>query len=92
MDPLIGSLASLGIGGIIAGIVLVWKRQDDKERLEEHKTFADTLETMSAQIMKTVSDNTASNIELKNAITNWHDDLALDKRMANLESRVKGND
>lgn len=38
MDALIAQLATLGVGGLIAAVVLVWKRQDD---IKNDKTLAE---------------------------------------------------
>jgi len=38
LQTLLNSLASLGVGGILAGIVIWWKRQDDEKHLAEWRS------------------------------------------------------
>lgn len=50
-------LATLGIGGILAGFIFLFYRKDIKQYTELWKTT-------SEQLMRIVSDNTASNVRL----------------------------
>ena len=50
-------LATLGIGGVLAGFIFVFYRKDIKQYTELWKTT-------SEQLMGIVGDNTASNVKL----------------------------
>lgn len=56
-------LATLGIGGILAGFMFVFYRKDVKQ-------YTDLWKTSSDQLMEIVKENTASNIRLISLIEN----------------------
>jgi hypothetical protein len=50
-------LATLGVGGVIAGLIFMFYRKDVKQYTELWKTVTD-------QLITTVRDNTSSNVKL----------------------------
>jgi len=68
-------LLSIGIGGVIAGIVLFWKRQDDLRHDKESEAHARALEVMFARMelrdkssIEIVQANTIALVALQTAV------------------------
>ena len=51
-------LFSLGIGGIIAGVVLYWKRDDDKAWRTRETAHATELSKLNETLVKVLTNNT----------------------------------
>jgi len=62
MDAALAQLATLGIGGVVAVIVLMWKRADDKR-------YADELRADRDRIQTALEANTTAVIEVNRTIS-----------------------
>lgn len=60
--PLIRELATLGLGALIAGIVLVWKRADDAR-------YSKALEDMNKTLLTALTANTTALLGVQSSIT-----------------------
>jgi hypothetical protein len=78
-----GQLVSLGVGGIIAGIVLYWKRQDDKMYQSAQAEFASRLERINDRVLALLESKTRSEAELIAAVRDLRFRLA--ERLEKLE-------
>lgn len=74
MDELIKTLPSLGIGGILAGLIFYWYRQDVQRYTEQWKGQSEAL-------IKVVQDNTSSNITLAVLVKSLHDHMVNSDRL-----------
>lgn len=61
-------LATLGIGGVLAGFIFIFYRKDIKQYTELWKTT-------SEQLMNIVSENTASNTKLADTLVNLEQNI-----------------
>jgi len=62
---LIREISALGLGAVIAVIVLIWKRIDDQR-------YAATLAEMNDRLLKVVTDNTSAMNNVARALNDLH--------------------
>lgn len=74
MDEFLKTLPSLGVGGILAGIMFWWYRKDVEKYTEQWKGQSEAL-------MQVVKDNTASNITLAVLVKSLHDHMVSSDRI-----------
>ncbi len=68
MDEFLKTLPSLGIGGLLAGLIFYWYRQDVQKYTEQWKGQSEAL-------MQVVKDNTTSNITLAVLVKSLHEHM-----------------
>ena len=97
MDMLLQQLATLGLGGIVAGLVLIWKRSDDTARLKEKEEHAHEIAAMFARLelrdkmsMEIVQANTAALVALQTTVAQLGALKELNDRIAEMERRRGG--
>lgn len=74
MDEFLKTLPSLGIGGVLAGLIFYWYRQDVQKYTEQWKGQSEAL-------MQVVKDNTSSNITLAVLVKSLHDHMVSSDRL-----------
>lgn len=65
MDPLINTLANLGLGGAIAALVLYWKRQDDIRYQKFLEATVTRYEGLMIRLLEVLTGNTTAITLLK---------------------------
>lgn len=94
------SLLTLGVGGILAALVLMWKREDDKryatdvkvlsERYAaETKAMAERFEKLSVESLASQRDQTTALQKMAMAVEKLCLIDALEKRLTDIETRMK---
>ncbi|MDH5184534.1 MAG: hypothetical protein OEX12_11660 [Gammaproteobacteria bacterium] len=91
-----GDLVSLGVGGVLAFIVLLWKRADDKERRETTDRFASTIESMNGQYLEAMRSNiqvistmTQAVTEVQKAIEELKQIVENEERLDRVEHQIR---
>ena len=90
MDPevtLISDAIQLGIGGVVAVLVLLWKRADDRKHQEDMKSMIERAERREDQQTAVISANTAAVSSLNSIVNKMIDLDAIEKRL--LDKMVK---
>ncbi len=64
---LIGQVSTLGLGAVIAVIVLMWKRADDCRHMEEIARFTAAAERREELLHKAFQENIRATIEYRHA-------------------------
>lgn len=90
--PLIESLTSLGLGAVIAVLVMHWKREDDKYRREEREQHQQQLQTIldnyhkdSLEIAKLIESDTQATKRLADVVEKMANYNELERRFIRLE-------
>jgi hypothetical protein len=76
--------ASLGVGGVLAGILFFFYRKDVRFYMEQWKGYTDKL-------IEVVTENTRANTELRDAVRALHKRLDADEARTRIEGRHFGN-
>ena len=85
---LITQLSSLGLGAVIAVIVLLWKRGDDARYIKSLEDFVTRSETRDERMLKVIESTTLALQALQKTIETLTVMSHLEKRIAGLEGRV----
>jgi uncharacterized protein Yka (UPF0111/DUF47 family) len=80
-QTLVNNLISLGIGGVVAAIVLLWKRQDDQRYAGELKALTERSLRAQEEATRAMRD-LAGTIEKLNAL------MEIEKRLTVLEHKI----
>lgn len=80
MDELIKTLPSLGIGGILAGIMFYFYMQHSQQAIQTWKGQSEIL-------VRVVQENTSSNVTLAVLIKSLHDHLITAKQINDRRDR-----
>uniref|UniRef100_A0A6H1ZBE6 Holin n=1 Tax=viral metagenome TaxID=1070528 RepID=A0A6H1ZBE6_9ZZZZ len=84
---LLSQIASLGLGAVIAVIVLIWKRGDDATHRKEIIAIIERMEVRDDQIIKLVETTTAAMVTLQIHVIKLAEALDLSKRLETLEKK-----
>lgn len=86
------ALGGLGIGGVIAGIVMLWKRQDDRSRADELRAQREEAKADRELMRQTLEANTSALMELNKTQTSIIETLQgqerTDQALARIESQL----
>lgn len=99
-QTLMQNLLTLGIGGVIAALVLMWKREDDKRYAEdvkviseryatEMKAMAERFEKLAQESAAGQKDQTAALQRMAVAVEKLCIIDTLEKRMNELEAKLR---
>lgn len=88
MDPeFVKYLASLGVGGIIAGFMFVIYRKDMAHMLEQWKGQAESLQAQNAVLISVVKENTVAFTQTTEIMRAFHNRLDDDHKRNGREGR-----
>lgn len=88
MDPeLLKILVSTGVGGVLAGIVLWWKRLDDQKHAADLKTIMERRDRTDDRTLQIIDANTAALRSLQGAVENVASLRGIEERLRQLEFR-----
>lgn len=85
---LISQLASLGLGAVIAGVVLIWKRNDDQKHQETLEDIIKRLEARDDRALKVIEITAATMQSLQKTIEAFAILDRLEERIVGLESNL----
>lgn len=85
---LISQFASLGLGGVIALVVLVWKREDEKRWGDILQKMAERTESREARILQVIESFTTAIGGLQRTIDALVQTSKLDERFRDIEKAV----
>lgn len=88
-QTLMNNLLTLGIGGLIAALVLFWKREDDKRYAGEMKGMAERFEKLSQEAAAGQREQTAAMQKMALAVEKLCIIDTLEKRMNDLEAKLR---
>ena len=80
-ESLLNSLIGLGVGGVLAGLVLQWKRQDDQRYQEE-------LRTLTERMLMALDANTKAMQGMTSAVEALCSLQKMEERLGALEKRL----
>jgi|SRR3990172_11977160 len=84
-SQLLGSLASLGVGGLIAALVLIWKRADDKAHAKILETMFARMEQRDKSALEIIQGNTTAVTTLQATVAGLSALTKLNERLDELE-------
>lgn len=91
MEPGLQQLISLGVGGVVAAVVLFWKRQDDLRYQQELKQITERSMTVTERATEAMN-NVAKAVEELCSLTEMQERLqALEKAISDMSSRSRGS-
>jgi hypothetical protein len=82
MTELINSVSSLGLGAVIAVIVLYWKRQDDEKHALQLANLVESYEKRGEKVLDIIKEQTLTIFQLEKTVQNI---LTLDKIQDKIE-------
>ena len=83
---IITQLASLGLGAVIAGMVLVWKRADDKRYSDSLLLLSTAQEVREERLLKILDVNTAALTAIQLTVESLVSKVDLERRIVALEA------
>jgi hypothetical protein len=82
-------LASLGVGGLLAGVTYYWKRADDLAHRAELKAIIENQQKQNDRLLEYISASTATHVELKKAVDALAVALHVEDKLSAIQIRLE---